>query len=94
MNIDLNTFEGVSTPIYIIEEERLRRNLELIRKVSEEADIDIILAFKAFALWKTFPVFREYIGATTASSLCEARLAKEEFGAWHIRIPRLIRMMK
>ncbi len=81
MNIDLNTFEGVSTPIYIIEEERLRRNLELIRKVSEEADIDIILAFKAFALWKTFPVFREYIGATTASSLCEARLAKEEFGS-------------
>lgn len=80
MKIDLNTFEGVSTPIYIIEEQRLRRNLELIRKVSVEADVDIILAFKAFALWKTFPVFREYINATTASSLYEARLAFEEFG--------------
>jgi len=40
-----------------------------------------ILAFKAFALWKCFPIFREYIRATTASSLYEARLGFEEFGA-------------
>ena len=39
------------------------------------------MAFKAFALWKTFPIFREYISSTTASSLAEARLAFEEFGA-------------
>ena len=39
------------------------------------------MAFKAFALWKTFPIFREYISSTTASSLSEARLALEEFGA-------------
>jgi carboxynorspermidine decarboxylase len=39
------------------------------------------LAFKAFALWKSFPIFREYISHTTASSLFEARLAKEEFGS-------------
>ena len=69
------------TPIYIIEEKRLRRNLELIARVAKEADVEIILAFKAFALWKTFPIFREYINSTTASSLSEARLALEEFGA-------------
>ena len=69
------------TPYYIIEESRLRRNLELIAQVAAKADIEIILAFKAFALWKTFPIFREYINATTASSLAEARLAYEEFGA-------------
>ena len=67
-------------PIYIIEEERLRRNLQLIADVARRADVEIILAFKAFALWKTFPIFREYIGSTTASSLSEARLAFEEFG--------------
>ena len=71
----------MSTPIYIIEEKKLRRNLRLIADVAAKADIEIILAFKAFALWKTFPVFREYINATTASSLSEARLALEEFGA-------------
>ena len=68
------------TPIYIIEEKKLRRNLTLIAGVAAKADIEIILAFKAFALWKTFPIFREYIHATTASSLAEARLAYEEFG--------------
>ena len=67
-------------PIYIIEEARLRRNLQLIADVAREADVEIILAFKAFALWKTFSIFREYIHSTTASSLSEARLAFEEFG--------------
>ena len=71
----------MATPIYIIEEQKLRRNLALIADVAAKADIEIILAFKAFALWKTFPIFREYIHATTASSLSEARLAMEEFGA-------------
>jgi len=72
---------NVETPIYIIEEEKLRRNLSLIARVAREADVEIILAFKAFALWKTFPIFREYIRSTTASSLSEARLAFEEFGS-------------
>ena len=71
----------MATPIYIIEEAKLRRNLQLIAHVAKEADVEIILAFKAFALWKTFPIFREYINSTTASSLSEALLAYEEFGA-------------
>jgi carboxynorspermidine decarboxylase len=73
--------QGMLTPIYIIEERKLRRNLQLIADVAQRADVEIILAFKAFALWKTFPIFREYIQSTTASSLCEARLALDEFGA-------------
>ena len=68
------------TPIYIVEEKKLRQNLDLIANVAYRADVEIILAFKAFALWKTFPIFREYIHSTTASSLSEARLACEEFG--------------
>ena len=71
----------MNAPCYIIEERLLRRNLALIRSVAERAGVEIILAFKAFALWKTFPVFREYVNATTASSLNEARLGKELFGA-------------
>ena len=71
----------MKTPVYIIEEKRLRHNLALIREVACRTDSEWILAFKAFALWKTFPIFREYISATTASSLNEARLAFEEFGA-------------
>ena len=70
----------VQTPMYIVEENLLRGNLSLIRDVAQRADIEIILAFKAFALWKTFPIIREYVSSTTASSLSEARLAYEEFG--------------
>ncbi|MBR0045722.1 MAG: carboxynorspermidine decarboxylase [Bacteroidaceae bacterium] len=71
----------IPSPCYVMEETLLRRNLSLISSVATRADVEIILAFKAFALWKSFPIFREYIHHTTASSLFEARLAKEEFGS-------------
>lgn len=80
MKINLRTFDHVDRPMYVLEEARLRHNLDLISHVAREADVEIILAFKAFALWKTFPIFREFIQSTTASSLAEARLAFEEFG--------------
>lgn len=81
MKINLTTLEQVHQPVYILEESRLRRNLELVSHVAQAADVEIILAFKAFALWRTFHIFREYISATTASSLSEARLGLEEFGS-------------
>lgn len=71
----------MNTPYYLLEETRLRRNLALIKDVADRAGVEFILAFKAFALWRTFPVFREYIAHTTASSPYEARLACEEFGS-------------
>lgn len=66
---------------YLLSESLLRRNLDLIRRVAQESGAEIILAFKAYALWKTFPIMREYISHTTASSPYEARLALEEFGS-------------
>ncbi len=66
------------TPYYIVYEERLRRNLDLITAVAKEAGVEIIMAFKANALWKTFGVMREYGVKSTASSLNELRLGKDE----------------
>lgn len=68
-------------PYYLLSESLLRRNLDLIRRVAQESGAEIILAFKAYALWKTFPIMREYISHTTSSSPYEARLALEEFGS-------------
>lgn len=65
---------------YIVEESLLRRNLSLIADIAHRSGTEFILAFKAFALWRTFGIFRDYITHTTASSLHEARLALEEFG--------------
>ena len=81
MKINKETFEGLNCAVYVLEEEKLRKNLSLIANVANKAQVEIILAFKAYALWKTFPIFREYIKATTASSLFEAKLGFEEFQA-------------
>ena len=80
MKTNVLTFEGFNRPAYILEEAKLRKNLQLITHVAKEANIEVILAFKAFALWKTFPIFRDYIHSVTSSSLSEARLGREEFG--------------
>ena len=66
-------------PCYVIEEKKLRDNLSLIQRVSKESGARVILALKAFANWKVFPIIREYVEYTTASSLYEAHLADEEF---------------
>ena len=71
-------YESLPSPCYVVDESRLRRNLSLIRSVEERAGVKIIMAFKAFALWKVFPIVREYGFSTTASSLSEARLAVDE----------------
>lgn len=68
------------TPYYIVYEDRIRRNLELITSVARDAGVTIIMAFKANALWRTFPVVREYVQASTASSINEMRLGNEELG--------------
>ncbi|MDR0745998.1 MAG: carboxynorspermidine decarboxylase [Mediterranea sp.] len=74
-------FSQFPSPCYIMEEDLLRKNLSLIRSVKEQAGVEIILAFKSFAIWRSFPIFREYIEHSTASSVYEARLALEEFGS-------------
>lgn len=74
-------FDKIPSPCYVIEESLLRRNLALIKQVKEAALVNIILAFKAFAMWKVFPIVREYIPYSTASSKFEAQLAYEEMGS-------------
>ena len=55
-----NNESEIPTPFYIVYESRIRRNLALINHVAEASGAKIIMAFKANALWKTFPIVREY----------------------------------
>ncbi|MDH6309779.1 carboxynorspermidine decarboxylase [Dysgonomonas sp. PFB1-18] len=71
----------IPSPCFVMEEELLRKNLSLIKSVKERAGVNIILAFKAFAMWKSFPIIREYVPYSTASSVFEAQLAFEEMGS-------------
>lgn len=74
-------YSKIPSPSYVLDEAAFRRNLNLIRSVKERAGVEIILAFKSFALWSVFPIVREYIPYSTASSLAESRLAFEEMGS-------------
>jgi carboxynorspermidine decarboxylase len=73
-------YSQIPSPCFVLDEKRLRNNLALIRSVKERANVEIILAFKAFAMWSVFPIVREYIQYSTASSIAEAQLAFEEMG--------------
>jgi len=71
-------YSKIPSPCYVLNEHLLRRNLEIIKKVQDEAGVEIILAFKGFAMWSVFPIVREYIKGAAASSVNEARLAYDE----------------
>lgn len=87
--VDSVDWAAIPSPAFVLDESRLRRNLALISHVQRESGAQIIVAFKGFSMWSAFPVLREYgiIGAT-ASSLNEARLAREEMqGEVHVYAP-------
>jgi carboxynorspermidine decarboxylase len=78
MQVDYNK---VPSPCFVIDEERFRKNLSLIKHVSNESGAEIILAFKGFAMWGVFSILKEYVNGAAASSVHESRLCFEEIGS-------------
>lgn len=72
--------ESVPTPAYVVYEDLLRSNLEKLKVLADSLGIKLIMALKANALWKTFPIIGEYISSSTASSLNEMNLSLEFLG--------------
>ncbi len=65
---------------FVIEEQKLRKNLELLQYVRKEANVDILVALKGMAFWHYFPLMKQYLSGACASSLNEVRLIYEEMG--------------
>lgn len=85
MKID---FKNLPTPAYVVDESLLKKNLETLKYVSDQTGCHILLAQKAYSTYATYPLISEYLQGTTASSLFEARLGKEEMkGEVHIFSP-------
>jgi len=74
-------YNKIPSPSYVLDEERFRKNLALIKRVSDQSGAEIILAFKGFAMWGVFDILKEYVSGAAASSLSEARLCFEEIGS-------------
>jgi carboxynorspermidine decarboxylase len=79
--IPMIDYYKVPSPCYVIDEERFRRNLSVIKHIADESGAEIILAFKGFAMWGVFPILKEYLRGAAASSVNEARLCYEEIGS-------------
>lgn len=70
----------IKTPYYLVDEERLQKNMEKIAYVREKSGAKSVLALKCFSTWSVFPLMSQYMDGTTSSSLNEARLGHEKFG--------------
>ncbi len=77
MNLDL---EKIPSPCYVLDEKLLERNLIILEDVKKRSGAKILCALKAFSMYSVFSIVSRYLDGTTASSLNEARLGKEEFG--------------
>ena len=78
--MNLIKIKNLPSPCWILEEKKLKQNLLLLQNVKEQSGAKILLALKGYALWKSFPLVREYLDGCCASGLHEAKLASEEFG--------------
>lgn len=78
--IEVKNIADLPSPSYVCEERLLENNLKLLKRVQDEADVNILLALKGFALHSTFDLCKKYLKGCCASGLHEAILAKEEFG--------------
>ena len=80
--------EQVPTPAYVIDLAKLEENCSILQEVQEKAGCKVLLAQKAYSLYKTYPLISQYLSGTTASGLYEAKLAREEFpGEVHVFAP-------
>ncbi|MCG8308119.1 MAG: carboxynorspermidine decarboxylase [Cytophagales bacterium] len=69
----------IPSPCFILDERLLIKNLELLRKIRDDAQIKILCALKGYAMWSTFPLLKKFLSGAAASSLNEARLSHETF---------------
>lgn len=68
------------SPAYVVDLERLRSNLEIIKSVQDQTGCKILAALKGFAMHSVFPLMRDYVAGVCASGPWEAQLGSEEFG--------------
>ena len=71
-------YNQIPSPSYVLEEDKLIKNLSLLKRVQDESDVHIICALKGFSFHKVFPLVKQYLHGATASSFHEAKLVFEE----------------
>ncbi len=79
-NGGLMEFNQLPSPCYVLDEAKLIENLTILKQVQNNTGCKVLLAQKAFSMFAEYPLMRDYLSGTTASSLFEAKLGAEEMG--------------
>ncbi|MGN9095437.1 carboxynorspermidine decarboxylase [Flintibacter porci] len=79
-------FASLPTPAYVIDQERLRENGQVLAALSERTGCKVLLAQKAFSNYDFYPLLAPYLAGTEASGLYEARLGKEEMPEGEVHV--------
>ena len=74
-----NIHDTLPSPCWLLEEEKLLKNLHVISEIKKQSGAKVLLALKGYALWKSFPLIKPYLDGCCASGLHEAKLADETF---------------
>ncbi|MCM1579406.1 MAG: carboxynorspermidine decarboxylase [Ruminococcus sp.] len=82
-DFDIN---GLHTPCYVVDERLIRRNMEILKGVSDKTGCKILLAQKAFSMYSLYPLMSKYLAGTAASGLFEAKLGYEEMPGREVHI--------
>lgn len=78
MERQTNIEPRLRTPVYVVDEAALVHNLTILQGVQQRTGCHILLAQKAFSMFRVYPLIGQYLAGATASGLFEARLAHEE----------------
>jgi carboxynorspermidine decarboxylase len=78
--VNMKLTPGLPTPYYLIDENLILKNLQIIKKIKDLSGCKVLLAQKAFSSFYFYPLLSQYLDGTASSGLFEARLAHEHFG--------------
>ncbi|MEC7512551.1 MAG: carboxynorspermidine decarboxylase, partial [Pseudomonadota bacterium] len=70
----------VPSPCFVIDEVKLAENLGILKSLGTAANVNILLALKAFSMWELAPLISAHLDGCCASGLWEAKLAHDRFG--------------
>ncbi len=79
-------FKDIKTPAYVIDEENLIKNGEILKGIQKRTNAKILLALKCFSNFDLFPLLSNYLAGTEASGLFEARLGREEMPSKEVHV--------
>ncbi len=68
----------VPSPCYVVDKQKIRSNLEILRYIGKQSGAKVLLALKAFSMWSIAELLSEYLDGCCASGLWEARLARQK----------------